>query len=78
MNLNNTKLCQDIAEMLQTKPYIQYIDISSCFLNPANLKIIICQLKEMYKQLRDVNVSYNQLEFSEIGSPEFIDSEYII
>lgn len=78
MNINNRGLCEDLVSMLQMKPYLQYIDISSCYLNPANLKLICGQITEMAKQLRDVNVSYNQLDFSDEGSQDYKDSEGVL
>lgn len=78
INLADLKICNGLVELLSLKPYLQYVDLSSCHLGPEHLSIILKQLIQMTRQLRDINISYNNLNFSTEGSPDYEHSEQVL
>lgn len=50
------------------------MDLSDTYLRPRHLSQVTMELADMYTQLRDVNLSYNVLEFRRKGSVEYEQS----
>lgn len=75
IDIASKTLCQKLVDVLSYKPCLQYLDISSCFLRPFHLNLISKYFVNMIKQLRDVNLSYNNLDFRDETSQEYKDSD---
>lgn len=70
IDLNDDELIWNLGYMLQTKKYLQYIDLSCTCLTPKQLEFMSAELRHLAEQLRELNLSYNRLVFDETASPE--------
>ena len=49
--------------MLREKRELQYLDFNNTNLNPELLQILSNEMENQYMQYRDINLSYNELDF---------------
>ena len=68
--LNNTMAVSNIVDTLAVKKHLQFLDLSWCGLGPRALMRITEQLLLMLAQVRDLNLSYNQLRFDSKSSAD--------
>ena len=63
VNLNDDRTVGNLVDTLETKKYLQFLDLSWGGMTPRHLARVTDQMAEMFKQLREINLSYNKLNF---------------
>ena len=62
--------------MILTKPFLTILDISWCSISSKSLAKIAKALRKNPNQLRELNVSYNSLNFND-NKIHVVDKDYI-
>ena len=61
VNLNDFKIINMLCEIIKSKEFLIYLDLSWAKLAPRHMVRIAAELKENYKLMRSLNLSYNSL-----------------
>ena len=68
--------------MIHNKPFMYHLDISWCSLNSKNLAKIAKALRKTPNNIRDLNISYNSLNFRDtkvlVSGEKFVPDEGIM
>ena len=78
INLNDDNTVDNLCYLFQKKKHLQYLDLSKTGLYPIFLEKISLELMKAYRILRDLNLSYNMLNFRKNCVAEFQASENFI
>lgn len=70
INLGCDRIVEILCKVLYSRKHIQYLDLSETYLKPRHLEQVSIELADMYKLIRNVNISYNSLDFRVPGSDE--------
>ena len=70
-NLCNDKIVDTLVDFVHERKHIQFFDITNARLKPRHIYEITLELADKYTQLRDINLSYNQLDFRKEGSDDY-------
>ena len=64
--------------MLREKRELQYLDFNNTNLNPDLLQILSSEMENQCMQYRDINLSYNELDFRDEQSQQFKTSYVVL
>ena len=64
MNLNERNTIKCICKIIKTKTFLTHLDISWTSLGPKQLMRVSRALKKSLGDLKELNLSYNALEFN--------------
>lgn len=78
INLNDQTTVDNLCILFKKKRHLQYLDLSKTCLKPKNLEKISLELMQAFRILRDLNLSYNMLNFNKNCIDEFQASENFI
>lgn len=71
VNLSDQRNFKSLLALLKEKKHVQYVDLSFTDLTTRQLSELTQRFVDMYMQLRDINLSYNRLNFSRTDMPSF-------
>lgn len=71
-------MVNSLCDILHSRKNLQFVDFSDSCLKPRHLMEITKELADMYRQLRDVTLSYNMLDFNKEDSEDFRHSNQTI
>lgn len=73
INLGSDRVVEMVVDLVHDRKHIQFFDVRNTRLRPKHIYEVTLELADKYMQLRDINLSYNQLDFRVPGSD---DREY--